>query len=36
MQKVHKRMKKMKIAIYEFNSYFYCMKNEILLMKNNE
>jgi len=29
-------MKEMKIVIYELKSYFYCVKNKIVLMKNDE
>jgi len=36
MQRAYDRMRKMKIAIYESKLYFYCMKNEILLTKNDE
>ena len=36
MRKAHKRMKKTEIAVYEFKFYFYCVKNDIKSMKDNE
>ncbi len=36
MRRVHERMKKTEIAIYESKFYFYCFKNDIKLMKDDE
>ncbi len=36
MRRVHKRMKEIKIAVYKFKFYFYCVKNDIKSMKDNE
>ncbi len=36
MRKAHERMKETEIAVYEFKFYFYCVKNDIKLMKDNE
>jgi len=36
MRKTHERMKETEIAIYESKFYFYCVKNDIKSMKNNE
>ncbi len=36
MRKTHERMKETKIAVYESKFYFYCVKNDIKLMKDNE
>ena len=36
MQKVYERMRKTEIAIYESKFYFYCVKNDIKSMKDNE
>ncbi len=36
MRKAYERIKETKIAVYESKFYFYCVKNDIKLMKNNE
>ncbi len=36
MRRAHERMKETEIAIYESKFYFYCVKNDIKLMKDNE
>ncbi len=36
MRRVHERMKETKIAVYESKFYFYCVKNDIKSMKNDE
>ncbi len=36
MRRTHKRMKETKIAIYESKFYFYCIKNNIKSMKDDE
>ncbi len=36
MRKTHKRMKETEIAVYESKFYFYCVKNDIKLMKDDE
>ena len=36
MRRTYKRIKKIKIAIYESKFYFYCVKNDIKSMKDNE
>ncbi len=36
MRRVHERMKETEIAVYEFKFYFYCVKNDIKSMKDDE
>ncbi len=36
MKRTHERMKEAKIAVYESKFYFYCVKNDIKSMKDNE
>ena len=36
MRRVHKRMKETEIAVYESKFYFYCVKNDIKSMKDDE
>jgi len=36
MRKAHERMKETEIAVYESKFYFYCVKNDIKSMKDNE
>ncbi len=36
MKRTHERMKETKIAIYESKFYFYCVKNDIKSMKDDE
>jgi len=36
MRKTYKRMKEIKIAVYESKFYLYYVKNDIKLMKDNE
>ena len=36
MRRTYKRMKETKIAVYEFKFYFYCVKNDIKSMKDDE
>jgi hypothetical protein len=36
MKRAYERLRKTKIAIYKSKSYFYCTKNEIFSMKNDE
>ncbi len=36
MRKAYERMKEIEIAVYESKFYFYCVKNDIKLMKDDE
>ncbi len=36
MRKAHKRIKETEIAVYKSKFYFYCVKNDIKSMKDNE